>query len=120
DHADGPWFIPQGFMNGMGGPPAESLRLAMVGAHSSPAFHSTDVVMIDITDRNPLNAGYFALDMGDHLRIRHLEQVTPNGFCVKIAKANQSGYESMLEADILLGRIIFHAQMFPTFPQATP
>lgn len=115
-----PWFIPQDFMNGMGSRQWNGLRLARVGPHSSPVFQPRDVVMIDLMDRNPLKAGYFALDMKDHLRIRHLEQISPTDLRVRVTNGDSSGYDSTLDPAVLVGRVIFHAQMFPDFGKVSP
>jgi hypothetical protein len=112
---DTPWFIPQNFFAPYGKESYEHIRLAVVGVgHFAPQFKSGDVVMLNLTDKNALNAGFFALDMGDHIRIRHLEQISPSNPNIIITGYDDTSYEDVFDLDLIIGRVIFHAQILQT------
>lgn len=110
-HCNSPWFIPQRFFEGHCASSSEHVKLAVVDDPSSE-FTAGDTVMIDISDQDPLMSGYFALDMGKHLRIRHLEQPSPYGELLKVSNPENTGYETLIDQQSIIGRVIFHAKTF--------
>lgn len=107
-----PWFIPQNFLLPHGVSSGEHFRLAVVGdGHLAPQFNSGDIVMVNLIDKNVLTAGFFILDMGDHIRVRHLEQVSPSNSSIIITSCHSSSYESLLDLDTIMGRVVFHTQI---------
>lgn len=87
------------------------LRIAVSG-DSAPdfSFSHGDMVIIDPTDTSPHQAGFFALDNGDHVRIRYLEKTT--GAAVTISHHSTSGHTLLAEAVPVLGRVLFHFRSF--------
>lgn len=59
-----------------GKPP--KLKLVVVGDDAmAPTINRGDIIIIDASDTNPHLAGVFAIDAGDHIRLRYVEQ--PDG-----------------------------------------
>ena len=119
---DGPWFVPQSFLErtlaSINSSPnlcpnsiTQHIKLAIVG-DSTPdlKISNGDVIMLDINDHSPLVAGFFALDAGDHIRVRHLEQVSPKDSRIMIS-GNKS-YITAPDDNDILGRVVFHAHLF--------
>lgn len=117
---DGPWFVPQSFLertlasiNSTPNPKSmmHYIKLAIVG-DSTPDLKISDgdVIMLGTNDRSPHIAGFFALDAGDHIRVRHLEQVSPKDSRIMIS--GNKGYITAPDDNDILGRVVFHAHLF--------
>lgn len=110
-----PWFLPQPFLSAHTSTPADKIHLAMVG-DSAPSLNINlgDVVMLDTADKTAIKAGIFGIDMGGHIRIRHLEQASASSPSIMVSACNGSSYELLPDPGAIIGRVIFHAQLFDT------
>lgn len=112
-YSDGPWHVPHSFLSDTLHIKSTDIRLAVVG--DCPAdfgISSGDIIMMNLQDKNPLIAGYFALNAGDHIRVRHLEQVSLNDNRIVINGNGPNAYATDGADNDILGRVIFHAQIF--------
>ncbi len=112
-HADGPWFVPKSFLEQLTHTSPRYIRLGMVGDSTADfGIAAGDVIMMDTKDHDTLAAGYFALNAGGHIRVRHLEQATPFDDRIIVSGNNNAAYTFKKEDAEIMGRVIFHAQMF--------
>lgn len=123
EYLDGPWLVPQSFLERSlpksttlatsDGTLSHEIRLAVVGDNTADfGISSGDMIMLNMQDRSPLTAGYFALDAGDHIRVRHLEQVSPLDERIMVSGNGHGGYPRLGGIDDILGRVVFHAHLF--------
>ena len=118
EYLDGPWFVPQSFLErslcpGSMATAGQDIRLAVVGDCTADfGIAAGDMIMLNTRDRCPLTAGYFALDAGDHIRVRHLEQISPNDRQVMVSGNGPQAYPRLDAQDDILGRVVFHAHLF--------
>lgn len=114
-----PWLIPQALFRHHGLDRTRALRLAVVGdSTADKAISIGDVVMLDLSDRSPHRAGYFGLDGGDHVRVRHVETINarnPSQLYIS-NNASQRGYTVDGDNITVIGRMIFHSRMMVTTP----
>ena len=115
DQSNAPWFLPQPFLSAHTQTPVDKIYLAMVG-DSAPSLNMSlgDVVMLDTADKAVIQAGIFGIDMGEHIRVRHLEQASASSPSIMVSASNGSSYELLADASAIIGRVIFHAQLFDT------
>ena len=120
-YSDGPWFLPETFFQGRITSTSDDIKLVVIGDNTATLnIKSGDVVMLDTADKTPLRAGYFGIDMGDHIRVRHLEQVSIVDQRVMVSNADSTAYEMLAYVVAIHGRVIFHAQLFNLPPTLTP
>ena len=114
EYLDGPWLVPQSFLErSLPKSSTHEIRLAVVGDNTADfGIASGDMIMLNMQDRSPLTAGYFALDAGDHIRVRHLEQVSPQDERIMVSGNGHGGYPRLGGLDDILGRVVFHAHLF--------
>ena len=114
EYLDGPWLVPQSFLDrSLPESTSHEIRLAIVGDNTADFGITTgDMIMLNMRDRSPLTAGYFALDAGDHIRVRHLEQVSPQDERIMVSGNGHAGYPRLGSFDDILGRVVFHAHLF--------
>lgn len=74
-----------------GGSPA--LKLVVVGDDMmKPSMSRGDILIIDTADTDPKVAGLFAIDGGDHIRVRYIEEVTGEAGNVVVRHETSSGF----------------------------
>ena len=112
-YSDGPWHIPRSFLNDTLQITGKDVRLAVVGDCTTDFnIARGDIIMMNLKDRNPLTAGYFALNAGDHIRVRHLEQVGLKDKRIIISGNGPNSYSSLDTSNDIFGRVVFHAHIF--------
>ena len=112
DHFGESWVVPTSFLSDRDDS-AASIKIAIVGDTTRSLNISLgDMVMVDISDCDPLVAGFFALDMGSHIRVRHIEQVSQANHDCVISDGGDSIYVLPLDSAAILGRVIFHAHLY--------
>ena len=100
------WMVPKEFL-------AHTIDASAIKLIALPdADDDANIIMIDTSDRSPLAAGEFALDMNASIRIRHIEQISPNDNRLHIMDKNSNTYSSTLEEQHILGRVIFRGSLF--------
>ncbi len=100
------WRIPKEFL-------ADTIDASAIKLIALPdADDDANIIMIDTSDRSPLAAGEFALDMNASIRIRHIEQISPHDGQLHIMDKNSNTYSSTLEEQQILGRVIFRGSLF--------
>ena len=100
------WMVPKEFLPPISDPNA--IKLIALSSDDS------NIVMIDTHDRSPLLAGEFALDMESSIRIRHLEQISPDDDRLHITGNDSPPYISTISEQRILGRVIFKGALFTT------
>ena len=114
----GPWHIPHALLNETLQLSINDVRLAVVGDTTHDfSIAQGDIIMMNVSDKNPLMAGYFALNAGSHIRVRHLEQVGRQNKRIIIGGNSTSPYSILDMHDDILGRVVFHAQIFGNTPR---
>lgn len=104
------WMVPREFLTSISDPNA--IKLIALSSDDS------NIVMIDTHDRSPLLAGEFALDMESNIRIRHLEQISPDDDRLHITGNDSTPYISTIGEQRILGRVIFKGALFTTSSRA--
>lgn len=118
DFSDGPWHVPHSLLNDTLKLSVSDIRLAVVGDTTHDfSISCGDIIMMNVSDKNPLTAGYFALNAGSHIRVRHLEQVGQKDKRIIISGNGSMPYSSLDTLDDILGRVVFHAHIFSTMPK---
>ncbi|XDZ66190.1 hypothetical protein AB8880_02015 [Alphaproteobacteria bacterium LSUCC0684] len=107
-----PWSIPVSVFRRNSTSSSEKVRLAVLD-ESTPdhSFRQGDVVILDTADTSPLRSGYFAIDAGQHIRVRYIEQNT-NGLTalLHIGQNEHARYEISPPDINIMGRVIFHSR----------
>lgn len=114
-----PWLMPHALFDNHNLDYPAMFRLAVVG--DSTADNSIvpgDVVMLDLADRSPHKAGFFGLDGGDHIRVRHVEMFDARSqqrFYISNENSN-GGYTVDGDSINVIGRMVFHSRMMVASP----
>ena len=108
-----PWLMPVSTLEHFGIEDANQLKLARIGDSTlGLSLFAGDIVMLDIEDTSPKRAGYFALDIGEHIRVRYLEQNPDTKTkSLTISHCAQGGYSTLSDTARIIGRVIFHFRM---------
>ena len=104
--ADQSWVVPSGFLNHLSD--LKAIKLIAIEERD----RANTIVMINTNDRSPLQAGAFALDMERSIRIRHIEQISPEEDRLHITGVDGHYYASTLNQQSILGRVIFKGSLF--------
>ncbi len=119
DHIGESWVVPTSFLSDRDDRIAQ-IKLAIAGDTTRSLNVSLgDMVMIDTSDCDPLVAGFFAHDMGSHIRVRHIEQVSKTNFDCVISDGGDNIYVMPLASAAILGRVIFHARLYSHAPPSS-
>ena len=104
--ADQSWGVPSSFFSHI----ADVQAIKLIALEERD--HVSNVFMINTNDRSPLQAGEFALDMKRSIRIRHIEQISPEEDRLHITGVDGHDYASALSQQSILGRVIFKGALF--------
>lgn len=62
--------------------------------------------------RHPQRAGYFAIDTGENIRVRHIEQnANSPAVLLHIGQDGDAFYEISADLINIMGRVIFHSRI---------
>jgi hypothetical protein len=90
-----------------------ALKLVQLPPSSWNSITSSDMVIIDTSDLDAMRAGLFALDQGNHIRVRHLEQVSASAEDIIVSGLHDQQYQTLPSHLSILGRVVFQASLFP-------
>jgi len=108
-----PWHIPASVLKKNSSAPSQMMRLAVIDEGTADfIFRQGDVVILDTADTRPLRAGYFAIDTGENIRVRHIEQNTSGpAALLHIGQNGDAFYEIPEDRINIMGRVIFHSRL---------
>jgi len=89
-----------------------ALKLVQLPSSSWNSSASSDMVIIDTSDLDAMRAGLFALDQGNHIRVRHLEQVSASAEDIIVSGLHDQQYQTLPSHLSILGRVVFQASLF--------
>ncbi|MEK9861296.1 MAG: hypothetical protein VW554_07250, partial [Alphaproteobacteria bacterium] len=96
--------------------PLDALKLVRLSSLPQNTASQGEMVIIDRSDQDAMRAGLFALDQGDHIRVRHLEQVSAKTDDIIVSGFHDQQYTVASSALTILGRVVFQATLFPHLP----
>lgn len=107
------WMIPASSLEDIGITNADTVRVARNGDNTPDlVMKKSDMVILDTADTSPSVAGFFAIDIGDHIRVRHLEQNPSSaGGGLIISHDSTMGYTLLDEELPILGRVLYHFRL---------
>jgi hypothetical protein len=88
----------------------DHLGLALSGDNAlTPVISFDDYIIIDTADIHPVKAGIFAIDMGDHIRFRFLDQPDANQdqLFIRYSSSSDGGFTHPLSSLKIMGRAIW-------------
>jgi len=108
-----PWHIPASVLSKNSSAPSQMVRLAVLDEGTADfTFRQGDVVILDTADTMPHRAGYFAIDTGMNIRVRHIEQNTSGpAALLHIGQNGDAFYEISADMINIMGRVIFHSRL---------
>lgn len=111
--AGNPWSIPASVFRKNSSSPSQKVRLAVLGESTADfSFRQGDVVILDTSDTSPQRAGYFAIDTGENIRVRHIEQnANSPAVLLHIGQDGDAFYEISADLINIMGRVIFHSRI---------
>jgi len=109
-----PWSVPKSLFPAPF--PSDALKLVRLSSLPQNTASQGEMVIIDTSDQDAMRAGLFALDQGDHIRVRHLEQVSATADDIIVSGFHDQQYHAASSALTILGRVVFQATLFPHLP----
>jgi len=113
-----PWSVPRTLFPTAF--PLDALKLVRLSSLPQNTGSQSEMVIIDRSDQDAMHAGLFALDQGDHIRVRHLEQVSATADDIIVSRLHDQQYHAPSSALTILGRVVFQATLFPHPQSSSP
>lgn len=101
------WKISDHMLNDMGFIHLSGLVLVQSGDNAvNASVRLGDFAVVDQSDRDPLQAGLFAIDARDHIKLRFLEKPNPDDDIIFIRHSSQDegGFTQMASSIKIIGR----------------